>query len=82
MERRLIQMSVNREHLKRAVDLLPEEKLDMLSKYLRRLEQLPLHERVSLVPDPAGHLRGLHKKIWQGIDVDQYIRRERESWGV
>ena len=25
-------------------------------------------------------LKGLGKEIWEGIDVDQYIREERDSW--
>jgi hypothetical protein len=25
-------------------------------------------------------LKGLGKEIWQGIDVDEYIREERRSW--
>lgn len=25
-------------------------------------------------------LQGLGKSLWQGIDVDQYLRRERASW--
>ena len=26
-------------------------------------------------------LQGLGKSIWQGVDVDEYLRRERSSWG-
>lgn len=25
-------------------------------------------------------LRGLGKELWQGIDVDEYLERERASW--
>ena len=25
-------------------------------------------------------LKGLGKEIWEGIDVDEYIREERRSW--
>jgi len=25
-------------------------------------------------------LKGLGKETWEGIDVDQYIREERDSW--
>lgn len=25
-------------------------------------------------------LRGLGKEVWEGIDVDQYIEEERNSW--
>lgn len=75
-------MNASREELKKAVDLLPEEKLDMLYRYLRRLEKLPISKCGLKIADPARHLRGLHKDVWQGVDVDEYIRQERESWGV
>jgi len=26
------------------------------------------------------NLKGLGKEIWKGIDVDVYIKKERESW--
>ena len=25
-------------------------------------------------------LRGLGKEIWEGIDPDEYVRKERDSW--
>jgi len=28
----------------------------------------------------AEHMRGLHKEVWQGIDTNEYVREERESW--
>ena len=36
-------------------------------------------------PRPRGRLdfrkaAGLGKDIWEGIDVDDYLRKERESW--
>ena len=36
--------------------------------------------------DSGGHrslreLQGLGKSVWQGIDVDEYLRQERASWG-
>ena len=37
-----------------------------------------------LIPEPedySKYLAGLHKEIWQGIDVEQYINEERNSWG-
>lgn len=26
------------------------------------------------------HLVGLHREIWQGIDTDAYLQRERDAW--
>ncbi len=25
-------------------------------------------------------LKGLGKEIWKGVDIEEYIKRERESW--
>jgi hypothetical protein len=36
-----------------------------------------------LVPDPrriVARLRGLHREIWQGIDPNEYVQNERNSW--
>lgn len=38
---------------------------------------------IVLTPEPhdyARRLRGLHREIWDGVDVDEYVRREREAW--
>jgi AbrB family looped-hinge helix DNA binding protein len=33
-----------------------------------------------LPPPGVDYLAGLHKEIWEGIDVEEYIREERASW--
>lgn len=36
-----------------------------------------------LIPEPKDyvtHLAGLHHHVWEGIDTDEYLRREREAW--
>jgi AbrB family looped-hinge helix DNA binding protein len=36
-----------------------------------------------LMPEPAdfvAHFSGLGREIWQGIDTDAYLRRERDAW--
>ena len=38
---------------------------------------------IVLIPEPrnwTAYLLGLHKEVWEGIDVDEYIRQERDSW--
>jgi AbrB family looped-hinge helix DNA binding protein len=38
---------------------------------------------ILLMPEPqnfARRLRGLHREVWDGVDVDEYVRREREAW--
>ena len=41
-------------------------------------------EKVVMRPRPknyTNYMLGLGKKIWQGIDATDYVRKERESWG-
>jgi len=36
-----------------------------------------------LVPEPTDyvtHLAGLYKEVWADIDVDDYLRQERDAW--
>jgi AbrB family looped-hinge helix DNA binding protein len=36
-----------------------------------------------LLPEPrdyAQHLRGLHREVWEGVEAQEYVRREREAW--
>lgn len=38
---------------------------------------------ILLVPKPrsyAQHLSGLHREVWQDVDVDEYLRDERKTW--
>ncbi len=28
----------------------------------------------------AKHMLGLHKSVWKGVRVEDYLRREREAW--
>jgi AbrB family looped-hinge helix DNA binding protein len=38
-----------------------------------------------LLPQPQDyveHLAGLHREVWEGIDVAEYIREERNAWGA
>ncbi len=50
---------------------------------LRLLEDLAALVRQDLVPAPAQGiraLRGLGKEVWQGIDAQEYVDRERTAW--
>ena len=44
-----------------------------------------VHEHaIVLVPEApsyARRLRGLHREVWAGVNTDDYLRRERDSWG-
>lgn len=38
---------------------------------------------ILLLPEPSNysqHLRGLHREIWDGIEPQEYVQREREDW--
>ncbi|MBI2848712.1 MAG: AbrB/MazE/SpoVT family DNA-binding domain-containing protein [Chloroflexi bacterium] len=38
---------------------------------------------VVLIPQPLdyGHrLRGLHREVWEGMEPQEYVRRERQAW--
>jgi AbrB family looped-hinge helix DNA binding protein len=30
--------------------------------------------------DYVAHLAGLHREIWDGVDPDAYLERERDAW--
>ena len=61
--------------------------LDRARTELNPQEQLRLIEELSQAagmkngPRSIAELRGLGKKIWQGVDADEYVRKERDSWG-
>ena len=38
---------------------------------------------VVLMPEPrdySQHLRGLHREIWEGVEPQEYVQRERDGW--
>jgi len=40
-------------------------------------------EKVVLRPRPKNytdHMLGLGRKVWQGVEATEYVRKERESW--
>ncbi len=28
----------------------------------------------------ARYMLGLHKNVWKGVNVEEYVRKERDSW--
>ena len=57
--------------------LKPEEQLNLIELLSLRLKKLLLkkNKKHSIL-----ELEGLGAEIWEGIDVQKYIRKERESW--
>ena len=71
-------MSTYHEIRRQVESLTPDQQL-------RLLEELPGFIRAAgtLTPKPKRsilELRGLGKEIWNGIDAQEYVNRERSSW--
>ena len=64
------------EILKRASDELSREELLKLSEELtiQAVHKSPKNPRSIL------ELRGLGKEVWKGVDPDEYVAQERDSW--
>lgn len=70
-----------------------KSKVDTLVKQIASLSNEELAELRKRIPElldkrppkEAGHdimeLEGLGKEFWRSIDVDEYLKQERDSWG-
>ncbi len=64
------------ENAKRCVEALgPGDQLRLFAELMFRLSGELAHKPRSLL-----ELEGLGQEVWQGVDVDEYLRRERSSW--
>jgi hypothetical protein len=64
------------ENAKRSVEALgPTDQLRLVSELASRLSG-ELNRR----PRSLLELEGLGADVWQDVDVDEYLRRERSSW--
>ncbi|HZS75059.1 MAG TPA: hypothetical protein VFA41_00470 [Ktedonobacteraceae bacterium] len=64
-------------------DLLTAIRQLSLEEQARLLQELAQLVYARIKAEPAHSIRefrGLGKEIWQGIDVEQYINQERNSW--
>ena len=62
---------------KRSVQaLVPADQLRLIAELVGRLSGEVDRPRYRSLLE----LQGLGKGVWQGIDVDEYLRRERSSW--
>ena len=69
-------MATYREIRRQIENLTPDEQL-------RLLEELAAIVRQRITPKTKRsimELEGLGKEIWQGIDAQEYVNRERDSW--
>lgn len=69
-------MSTYREVLSQARSLTPDEQLQLIQDLISvvRHQVTPKPKRSIL------ELRGLGKEIWNGIDAQEYVNQERDSW--
>lgn len=52
-------------------------------KLLAWIEKWVKSKAITLVPQPkslANYTLGLGKEIWDKVDIDKYIQKERDSW--
>jgi len=64
------------ENARKVVEALPPaDQLRLVAELVSRLSG-SLDRR----PRSLLELEGLGQEIWQGIDADEYVRRERSSW--
>ncbi|NEP13430.1 MAG: hypothetical protein F6K14_25130 [Symploca sp. SIO2C1] len=71
-------MSTYHEVRSLAESLTPNEQIQLIEELLGSIRQ-----RVTLTPKPKRsilELRGLGKEVWHGIDAQDYVNQERDSW--
>ncbi|MDZ8056473.1 MAG: hypothetical protein RMX68_031795 [Aulosira sp. ZfuVER01] len=71
-------MSSYQEVLHQAQSLTPEEQIRLiedLSRLIRQQMTMKSKPKRSIL-----ELRGLGKEIWNGIDAQEYVNEERDSW--
>lgn len=42
-------------------------------------------QSITMILEPESYveaLRGLHKEVWEGVDVEEYINQERDAWEI
>jgi hypothetical protein len=62
---------------KRSVQALgPADQLRLIAELVGRLSGEPDRQPCRSLLE----LQGLGKSVWQAVDVDEYLRRERSSW--
>ena len=55
-----------------------EHLLAQLDELTQQIEQQAAAQAPAT--DYTAHLAGLHHEVWEGIDTDAYLQRERDAW--
>jgi len=64
------------DHARKSVEALrPADQLRLVAELISRLSG-----QLNWQPRSLLELEGLGQDVWQGVDVDEYLRRERSSW--
>jgi len=77
-------MSANKEaltyddYVKGIQTLKPEEQLSLIEILSSKLKKSIFEKKIK---HSILELEGLGAEIWKGIDVQEYVRKEREAWG-
>lgn len=67
----------NYQQIRRQIQTLtPEEQVCLLEE----LKTMVVHPKTGKLSRSIMELEGLGKEIWQGIDAQEYVNRERDSW--
>ena len=69
--------SINAERIYKEISQLTDnEKITLLSKLMLEISRNIKREQKCNIYD----LKGLGKEIWEGVDAQEYVNKERESW--
>lgn len=64
------------EVLNLAQELTPEEQLQLIEDLI----SVARHQVAAKPPRSIMELKGLGKEVWNGIDAQEYVHQERDSW--
>jgi hypothetical protein len=64
------------ENARKSIEALgPADQLRLVAELVSRLSG-----ELNQKPRSLLELEGLGQEVWQGVDADEYVRRERASW--
>lgn len=69
-------MSTYRTVLTQVLKLSPDEQLELISELFAHIRQRMISKQKRSILE----LSGLGKEIWNEIDAQEYVDRERDSW--
>ena len=55
-----------------------ENKINLMARMVYMLRWSPVSKKSNRITD----LKGLGKEIWKNVDVEEYIKKERETWDL